>query len=65
LDAGRYRDWHSAGVIEDCNRLFAETLGDARGELQGTHLAGVDAVVLLLADRGDKYPDIPLWADYL
>jgi len=28
-------------------------------------LAEDDAVVLLFADRGDKYADIPLWEDYL
>lgn len=29
------------------------------------HLGTDDAVVLLFADRGDKYADIPLWMDYL
>ena len=28
-------------------------------------LADDDVVVLMLCDRGDKYADIPLWADYL
>jgi hypothetical protein len=28
-------------------------------------LTADDPVVLLFADRGDKYADIPLWEDYL
>jgi cysteine synthase len=29
------------------------------------HLTEDDAIVLLFADRGDKYADIPLWEEYL
>jgi len=65
---------HDATVVEEHLRVGDQFLvGTSSGAAvaavyqldEAGDLSGEDVVVLLFADRGDKYADIPLWEDYL
>lgn len=65
---------HDATVVEEHLRVEDQFLvGTSSGAAvaavyqldEAGDLSGEDVVVLLFADRGDKYADIPLWEDYL